>query len=252
MIDLYKDKKIKRKEKKFWHKYNKLYHNYERGVIYRDFLRDFESFISPKSNEVWLDAGCGIGGIINLIKKKSKNKVKKIIGVDADKNVLFLARQKFQQDIQRNIVEFLNISISQKTIFRNEEFDGVVANFVFPYIIVFDGQYADNMAIEMVMREMHRILKRNGIIVWSTLNKNFSLIKLFWNSKKDFFYSLENAYYTLRLFKYLLQIKGKNKRGIYHSLSKDEIDPILKKIGFRNIVYKKSLVNQALIIKAEK
>jgi len=252
MIDLYKDEKIKKKEKRFWHNYNKLYHNYERGVIYRDFLRDLELFINPKSNEVWLDAGCGIGRIVNLIKNRSENKVKKIIGVDADKNVLFLARQKFQQDIQKNTVEFLNIDISQKTIFKNEKFNGIVANFAFPYIIVFDGQYTGNAAIEMVMREMYRILKYDGKIIWSTLNKNFSLMKLFWNSKKDFFSSFENAYYTFRLFKYLLQIKGKNERGIYHSLSKDEIDPILKKIGFRNIMYKKSLVNQALIIKAEK
>ena len=206
MTNLYKDKKIKRKEKRFWHNYNKLYHNYERGVIYRNFLKDLESFISPKSNEVWLDVGCGIGRIIDLIKDKSKNQVKKIIGIDADKNVLFLARQKFQQDIQRNIVEFLNVDISQKTIFKNEEFDGIVASFVFPYVTNFNNQYTGNMAIEMVIKEMYRILKCDGKIIWSMLNKDFSLTKLFWNSKKDFFSSFENAYYTLRLFKYLLQM----------------------------------------------
>lgn len=250
--DRYKNERINNSERKFWRKYNKFYHHYEKSITYRSFLRDLESLIDSKNNEVWLDVGCGAGRIVDLIKNKSGNQVKKIIGIDIDKDVLLLARQKFRQDIEKGVIDFFNIDVSQKTIFRDEEFDGIVANFVFPYVIIFENQYTGNMVMEMLTREMYRILKYDGRLIWSTLNNDFSPIKLFWDSKKDIFSSTENVYYALRLFKFLLQIKKKKKKGIYHALSRDEIGVLLRRIGFRNIIYKESLTNQALIIKAEK
>lgn len=245
-------KSHKEKEISFWSKYSKFYPHLEDARPYYKLVDTIESFINPKQGETWLDAGCGPGTMMDLIKNKSNNKIKKIIGIDIDKKMLWYAKKRFEKE-EAILVEFHNIDLSNKTFFKNQEFDGIIANLVLTYINTFEEK-KNVEALKGVFGEMYRIMKTGGSLVWSTPIKGVNFIWVFLASWREILDPRhpKRLYAGPAILRYALSIQKKGKKGIYNFFSKEQIEKILEEIGFKGIEFKRSFANQVWVIKAHK
>jgi len=242
----------KNKEIIFWGKYSKFYPHLEDAKPYYKLMSTISSFINPKKGEIWLDVGCGPGTMMELIKNESAGKVAKIVGIDVDKTMLGYAKERFKQE--RDIeIEFHSVDLSNKTLFKDQEFDGIVANLVLTYINTFEGRKNED-ALKGVLSEMYRLLKPNGSLVWSTPVKGVNFTWVFlasWRQILDPRHP-KRLYCGPAILRYALSIQKKGKKGVYHFFPKEKIEQILNKVGFKNIEFKKSFANQTWVINAHK
>ena len=110
-----------------------------------------------------------------------------------------------------------------------------------------------------VMREMFRVLKPGGYIVWSTPKKNPFFFRNFLDGLPDMF-SLKKQishrafglYVGIKALKYGFEITKKGKKGIYTFLEPKEYEEILREIGFINFRWKKTFAGQVWVNKAHK
>lgn len=237
-------------EKKFWSAYGKIYPYLERSTPYQKLLKTIEDLIHPKQGETWLDVGCGPGTVIKIIRKKAQGKLQKIIGIDFDETMLGHAAKRSESYDE---VELQNINLSHKTPFVKEKFDGIVANLVLPYIPEYDGQKG-KQALRQILKELKRILKPGGSLIWSTPIKNVNFFWVFWASLKDIFNLRhpENLYYGPAILRHALTIQKKGRQGIYTFLPEKELRLLMKEIGFKTLAIRRTFAGQALVIKAIK
>src|SRR3989344_6479906 len=189
-MDLFLDnnKSIKRdnksfwdQESKFWNCYGKIYKHLEAATPYRQMLEEISKLISAKKYETWLVAGCGPGTMINLILENQKS-IKKIYGIDFDGVMLDQATKRMST---RNVVVIKHSDLSNKINFPDGYFDGIIANLVLSYIIIFENKYSGEQALKMSLFDMFRLLKSGGIFIWSTPIENVKFYKVFLSSWRE-------------------------------------------------------------------
>lgn len=240
------------KEKKFWDSYGKIYMHLEVGAPYEQMLNAIRDIIIDKDYSIWLDAGCGPGAMINLLLNNQKN-IEKIIGIDFDKVMIDKATKRLKD---YSNVELNSIDLSKKLPFEDNYFGGIIANLVLSYIIVFDDldkKYSGNEALKCILLEMYRILKKDGIFVWTSPVENVNFFKVFLAGWKQVFNPLDPCiYYGPLILLYALQIQSKGKKGIYHFLNKESILSLMVDIGFKDIKIEKVFANQAYLISSKK
>ncbi|MDH5439375.1 MAG: methyltransferase domain-containing protein [Candidatus Bathyarchaeota archaeon] len=105
-----------------------------------------------------LDAGCGNGYLCRLLSKKGAE----MVGVDVSKRAIEIA-----EDIEKN--ESMNIryhvgSVCNLSTCSDATFDAVVSNLVLQ----------DLQNIDKAVKELHRVLKREGKLVFSIMHPCFS------------------------------------------------------------------------------
>jgi len=110
-----------------------------------------------------LDLGCGSGFYSSLLYKKGA----KIKGIDLSKTLIKLAKEQAQE------VEFKVGDIVKKLPYKNSEFDIVLSSLVLGHLDSWDN----------VLEEINRILKKNGIFIFS----NYNPVTEKTNKKKWFF-----------------------------------------------------------------
>ena len=243
------------KELEFWEEYSKIYYHLEDTKPYYDLTKSIERFIEPKAGDIWLDVGCGPAKMSLLIWKKSKRKVRKIIGIDV---VLKPAREtlaKINEDIP---LELKYANLGERLPFPDNFFNGIVANLCLPYVIDFEGK-TGREAFEAVLREMHRVLKPGGHMVWSTPKHNVHFqwnfvhsIPDMLNIKKQLSHGVIGLSVGIKILRHALEIQRKGKKGIYTFLPKDELENLLLEIGFTNLDWKKTFTWQIWVNRAEK
>src|SRR3989344_6325353 len=96
-----------------------------------------------------LDMGCGTGLYARILKKKGAN----IKGIDISEEMIKIAREESPD------IEF-KIGNINKLPYKDEEFDIVLAALVMEYF----------SSWSMVLKEVRRVLKDNGLFVFSTGN----------------------------------------------------------------------------------
>lgn len=243
-------------EKKFWQEYAQIYRNLEKATPYKFLNKAILNFIEPKEGEIWLDAGCGPAKMSQLIWQKSQKKVQKIVGVDI---VLKPALETLANEEKGFPLELIEANLGSFLPFKDETFDGIVANFVLPYVIEFNGKRGKE-ALVGVLKEMYRVLKPGGVLVWSTPKKNVHFEWVFLASLPDmlnpYVYVVKKDIGRIiqgtRILRHALQIQEKGRLGIYNFLSKEELEEIHYKIGFRRTYWKKTFARQVWVIKAIK
>lgn len=108
-----------------------------------------------KRTDLVLDLGCNDGSISQLMAKKAKE----VVGTDIDTNLLRIAKKRAKEARIENI-SFEMIDAETKFPFRKNSFDAVVAVDVIEHIDNYKG----------ALREVHRILKKDGRFVLSVPN----------------------------------------------------------------------------------
>ena len=243
------------KEFKFWEDFSRIYHYLEYTRFYNDLVGTVRDFAEPNRGEIWLDAGCGSVKMSQLIWEKSGKSLEKIIGIDI---VLEPARQRLDELGHSLPLELKYANLGEKLPFADNFFDGIVANACLTSVIDFNGKRG-KAAFTEVMREMFRILKPRGHIVWSTPKrrpfywKNFLVgLPAMFSIRRQIQHRIFAPAIGIRILKYGLGIVSKGRKGIYPFLDPAEYEEILGGIGFGDFRWKKSFAGQVWVNRADK
>lgn len=237
-------------EKKFWNNYGKIYRHLEAATPYKRMLADIAALISKKNYMVWLDAGCGPGTMIDLI-IKNQSSFNEIIGIDFDGVMLDQATERLKND---NRIKIIRGDLSKPLNFKDNYFNAVIANLVLSYVIIFDQKFVGPDALKELLREMYRILDVGGQFLWTTPTEKVDFTKVFFASWRQVFNPLtpKYIYYGPKVLSYALKIQRKGRAGLYHFYNQNQIESLMKNIGFMNIKIKKTFAGQSYLISAEK
>lgn len=128
-----------------------------------DYNRDIEvpnmlKMIGPIKTKTILDIGCGFGDHALKISKKNP---KKIIGVDISKEFIKLAKT-----LKIKNSEFYVADMNKKLKFKEKTFDTVYSSLTIHYA----------KDINKLFKEINRILKKEGIFVFSTGHPIFNML----------------------------------------------------------------------------
>ena len=231
-----------KEELDYWRRYgefmvSKYGRPYIEGALYDDLKKKVGYLIKPCEGELWLDAGCGELAMSELIWQKSGRKVKGIWAADI---VLIGARRRLDQLKDRLPVELIYADLQEQLSFPDNYFDGIIGNHVFTFLIEFEGRRGKE-ALEGVLREMFRILKPGGHMVWSLPRENVSNLMGALISMKHILNPVHWLRYrvflpvaAVKVFRYTHQIEEKGEQGTYLLLTKEECDEILASVGFMN------------------
>src|SRR3989339_796044 len=138
----YNDQQFWENEAMFWNKYGRIYHYLEAGTPYKKMLNKIKELIKNDYSR-WFDAGCGPGTMIELLLNFQPN-VKQVVGVDFDGVMIDQASRRLSS---YNNVEILQLDLSKHLPFNNNHFDGIVANLVLSYIIIYENKYVGESAL---------------------------------------------------------------------------------------------------------
>lgn len=108
-----------------------------------------------------LDFGCSSGVITNILAREAKT----VIGIDIDKKAILRARKNYK----RNNLKF-KCTKSIKTNFRSNSFDIIIANQIYEFV-------EDD---DLLMKEIYRLLRLNGICFFGARNK-YAIIEAQYN-----------------------------------------------------------------------
>jgi len=246
-------------ELEFWEEYARIYGNLEKAIPYRNLTRIMQALLTPKAGEIWLDVGCGPLRTSELIFEKSEGKVAEIKAIDI---VLEPAREKLNELTRRGIKLPVNLeyaSITDPLPYPSNHFDGIGANLVLPYVIDFEGKTGQE-ALREVLKEMFRILKPGGQMVWSTPKYKVNFVWVFLASIPDmlnvYAYIVDKDFSRIlqgtRILKHALEIQRKGREGIYTFLTRDELERMLLEIGFVEPTWKKTFARQVWVNRVKK
>jgi ubiquinone/menaquinone biosynthesis C-methylase UbiE len=152
------DKQIAQAWDKLADKWSCWYTEY--GDINRRYIIDpaiFRLIGSVKGLSI-LDAGCGNGYLCRLLAKKGA----KMVGVDVSKSFIKIAMQK-EKEASLGITYHIG-SLSHMKMFQAEIFDMVISNLALMDVLDF----------EKAMKELYRVLKYNGRLLFSIMHPCFS------------------------------------------------------------------------------
>lgn len=125
------------------------------------------NLLKLKPYERLLDLGCGTGSLLMVAKKK--NPYVEMVGVDVDKKILEIAQKKIQKN---NLNIKLIKSSADKLPFPDSSFDIVVSTLVFHHL--------PTDVKKETLKEVHRILKKNGRFLLVDFGKLRRFLKIFY------------------------------------------------------------------------
>ena len=132
-------------------------------ITYRDFTdlnKDFD-FIKEKTiptnvqNDInILIAGCGVGKLVSLFKKKYKN----VIGVDISRNMIQKSYELYPN------IKFINGDLVNNSLFKEDEFTHII----FDYNCI---NYNTPKNMNIILKNCNKWLKTNGFLVVPIFDK---------------------------------------------------------------------------------
>ncbi|PIR07206.1 MAG: hypothetical protein COV55_00490 [Candidatus Komeilibacteria bacterium CG11_big_fil_rev_8_21_14_0_20_36_20] len=240
---------------KFWGpKYGSIYPYLETSTPYNNLIDDIFSFLDFNKEDVILDCGAGSGLIIKRILEEF-DFIKHIDALDVSKVMLSHLKNKlkFFDNKITSKVNLVQHDLSYPLPFKDNVYDKIISNLVLTYIISYEGKFGEDV-LAGVLSEMYRVLKKNGVIVWTTPINNVKFVKVFlasWRNILNLKY-YKRLYYGPLILGHALTIQKKGKEGVYHFYNKDRIENILLRCGFTDIQFKRSFAKQAWVINCKK
>jgi len=144
-----------------------------------------------------LDAGCGNGYLCRLLAKKGA----KMVGIDLSRRFIEIAEQK-EKETPLGIMYYIG-TLCNLAMFQNETFDMIISNLAI----------MDVHDLEKAVNELHRILKKNGKLIFSIMHPCFSSppihgwvrMPLDSNRKEDWLYWKVDRYFerSVEIWQYL-------------------------------------------------
>lgn len=150
-----------------------------------------------------LDIGCGYGNISHYFAKSNT-----VYAVDVEENI--------SDDVLKNV--YFSLIGSEELPFENNFFDIVISNHVVEHL---HNQF-------MHLKEIHRVIKSDGVCYFATPNKNFICEPHY---KIPFIHYLPTKYFNLIL--HCLALYKEDVRLLTHG----QILKIIKASGFRSIEF---------------
>lgn len=135
-------------------------HYGEHGDINRRYIIDPVIFklLGSVDGRSMLDAGCGNGYLCRLLAKKGA----KMVGVDVSRRLVEIAKQK-EKETPLGIAYYEG-SLSRLVMLKDETFDVAVSNLVL----------MDLPDLGKAVKELYRVLKRNGRLIFSIMHPCFA------------------------------------------------------------------------------
>lgn len=225
---------------RIWTLYARVYDVINKNIPYLEMLD--ELFGQLKLGELSeasliLDAGCGTGNMETRILKA--NIKTSIIGVDASPEMLDRARAKFRNDQQ---IQFQKTDLNQRLSFGSETFDRVVA---------INSLYALKDP-EFTLREMYRVLKPGGILVFANPHKDSTFFGIMQGQRR----ALGTLRFLLSFLRNLPSLLVVMFVNIFY-LKNDEnywdeatTRSILQSLGFHDISLQTTYADQSILASA--
>lgn len=217
-------------EFEFWESQTPDYPLVERAKYHRDLVKAMRDFIDPKPGEKWGDFGCGPAIMSQVIWEKSEGSVKEIVALD----IILASAKKRAKKIPALKLKYGNLG--ERLPFDDETFDGIASNIAIPHVVEFES-LRGRQGMPAIFKELFRILKPGGELVWSTPKENFHPEICFISAAPDVLRERKNVPKLFsKLPKYLRYgraLREKAKKGIYTYLPMKEWDEILlQEVGF--------------------
>lgn len=259
LIEILQQSEINCSKEEF--EYWKMYHefmmsNYGDAYInspyFQKELEAIGEFIEPKKGERWLDLGCGALPVSRLILDREPN-----VDLWAGDIILLTAKEKLKK-MGNPPVKLVRLDLTKALLFEGNFFDGIVASKVLPYIPESQGKEGKE-GLREIFREVFRILKPGGVLVWSGSIKDVSRLKgtllalgyIFnvyqWIKQRCFL-----PMFAVKVNKVFKPVVEKIKKGIYPVFSVKEYEDLLNSVGFVNQEWKLTFGNQVLVNKSVK
>lgn len=149
-----------------WNNAAKMYSELQANSFYANFNKEFVKTLTTNiSGYKILDAGCGDGVYSNYFQEQGAN----VIGCDGSSEMVNLAKTKYSS------IQFDIVDLQSQLPYEDEQFDLVFCN-----LVLMDIEF-----IDMVISEISRVLKNNGIFIFSIVHPSFFLGR--WERKRGRF-----------------------------------------------------------------
>jgi ubiquinone/menaquinone biosynthesis C-methylase UbiE len=226
----------------FWDSYGKIYPQLEQASPYRQMRDQIRMAIDPRKDESWLDVGCGPAFMSKMIHEVVGGKIT-VTGIDFSYVMLEHARREldgrgFDERIGYGI-KLMHGDLDEGIPLRDNSVNGIVGNLVVPYLKDYKG----------FLQDAYRVLKPNGLMVFSTPINNVQFYKVFLASWKEILSTPANMVYGPLILANATVIQKKGSEGKYHFLEKTDWEDLLHWIGFYGIEIIPTFAGQALVIK---
>lgn len=172
------------------------------GELYRFHKERYLFAIPSVKNKIVLDVACGTGYGTDLLVRKGKSK--KVIGLDYDKKTISECKKTCKG-------EFIEGDATNLP-FEDNYFDIVVSFETIEHIIDYN----------LFLKEIKRVLKKDGLVIMSTPNYKFEIIKNKWHvsnfGKKEFLKIFSDNFKEVKFYgqgKWYLSFPG---RGIFERI----------------------------------
>lgn len=220
------------------------YHYKTKALPYQERMEDIIKDLEIKRNHLILDAGCGIGYLIKIIKEKHPSS--QIEAIDFSREMLNRAAKRC---VGLKNVNFREVDLDARLPYKPNTFDAVACDNVL---------YAVPRP-DFTLKEFFRILKPKGRLVLvipkpeidgrAIVFHHFRGLKSSWQKIKAFF-SMIITYILIIPFE--KSIDQKIKQGIYHALTGDQVLTLMSKTGFIEGKIGLTFADQNWIISAQK
>jgi SAM-dependent methyltransferase len=246
-----------------WHAVEsvRVFRELHHGRPFRELIHDTLDLAEPMPNETWLDIGWDGGDLFSGLFSSTQGKVEKVVYLDCpigqggydDSHTVPFDRQVSARKLEL-LKGDLNHGLPQ---FASGAFDGVLACLSLPFAESRDpatGKFTDT-AFRQMFLEIMRVLKPGGRLVFSVHVPDTDFGSLLWRSLG----LLQELGHPLRLLRHYREsvrvsrwVKEESAKGRFHYLSIEAMKTFLHDIGFPSVEWKKSLANQAFVIRVDK
>lgn len=222
-----------------WNLYARAYDTINKTVPYLEMLEEVMEKMGLAPGQRILDVGCGTGNLERKI--LDAQPTNEIIGIDIAEKMLEKARNKFKKG---ETASFSLTDFNQATAYQDGYFDRIVS---------INSFYALNN-LEKAVWKFYRLLKPGGKIIIANPHEKSRILKIFLAQKKVIgnFRFLISLLTNLPNILFILMINFLFLRPNKNFLSFDEMQEILRKIGFENIEISLTYADQNLLATALK
>ncbi|XOB40201.1 MAG: methyltransferase domain-containing protein [Candidatus Nealsonbacteria bacterium] len=245
------------KELEYWRQYSEFMMSkyrdaYINSPYFQEELRAINEFMEPKEKERWLDLGCGALPVSELLLTKKVD-----LELWAGDIILAPAEKKIEE-LGNPPVKLFYIDLTKKLKIPDNFFDGIGASKVLPYIPESQGEKGKE-ALRQIFKELFRILKPGGTLVWSGSIKNVSRFRgtllalgyilnpYQWIKQRCFL-----PVFAAKVNEVFKPMVEKIKEGTYPVLSQEENEDIILSVGFENPEWRLTFGKQVVVNKVTK